>query len=61
MKSSEIEPGLMLRWNPDYHSIIAFVNPSSGGRKGETILESLKQVLGCENVFNLHFGGPKIG
>jgi hypothetical protein len=56
-----VDPGFLLRWNPIYNSIIAFVNPSSGGRKGETVLELLKKFLPPENVFNLHFGGPKIG
>ena len=59
--SKEIEPGLMLRWSPVYKNIIAFVNPSSGGRKGELVIEKLKQHLPHENVFDLKLGGPKIG
>ena len=42
-------------------SIIAFVNPKSGGQKGRIVLERLKNYLHKDNVFDLTKGGPKPG
>jgi hypothetical protein len=46
---------------PQLENVIAFVNPKSGGKKGEVILELLKNYLNLENVFDLSEGGPKKG
>ena len=41
------------------NSIIAFVNPKSGGQKGRIVLEILKNYLPKANVFDLTKGGPE--
>ncbi len=46
---------------PQLENVIAFVNPKSGGQKGEIILELLKNYLNLDNVFDLSEGGPKPG
>ena len=46
---------------PNLESIIAFVNPKSGGQKGRVILERLKKYLHSGNVFDLTNEGPKSG
>ena len=54
--------------NFEYHltlnnlkNIIAFVNPKSGGQKGQEIFDRLRKYLPKENVFDLSKGGPKSG
>ncbi|RMZ92924.1 diacylglycerol kinase [Brachionus plicatilis] len=42
-------------------TIIAFVNPKSGGQKGRIVFERLKNYLNRENIFDLTKGGPKPG
>jgi len=42
-------------------TIIAFVNPKSGGQKGRIVFERLKNYLHKDNVFDLSKGGPKHG
>lgn len=42
-------------------TIIAFVNPKSGGQKGRIVFERLKNYLHKDNVFDLTKGGPKPG
>jgi hypothetical protein len=42
-------------------TIIAFVNPKSGGQKGRIVLERLKNYLHKDHVFDLTKGGPKPG
>ena len=42
-------------------SVIVFVNPKSGGKKGEIVLAILKNYLPKENVFDLTKRGPKEG
>jgi diacylglycerol kinase (ATP) len=42
-------------------TIIAFVNPKSGGQKGRIVFERLKNYLNKENIFDLTKGGPKVG
>ena len=42
-------------------TIIAFVNPKSGGQKGRIVFERLKNYLRKEHVFDLTKGGPKPG
>lgn len=44
-----------------FDSIIAFVNPKSGGQKGKTVLEKFRKHLKEGNVFDLTLGGPKNG
>ena len=56
----ELNPELDYMRN-DLKSIIAFVNPRSGGQKGPYVLESLKNFLHRDNVFDLTKGGPKPG
>lgn len=42
-------------------TIIAFVNPKSGGQKGRVVFERLKNYLHKDNIFDLTKGGPKPG
>jgi diacylglycerol kinase family enzyme len=42
-------------------NVIAFVNPKSGGQKGEKVFEKLKKYLHEDNVFDLSQGGPSFG
>lgn len=42
-------------------SIIAFVNPKSGGQKGRIVYERLKNYLNKRNVFDLTVDGPRVG
>ena len=42
-------------------TIIAFVNPKSGGQKGRVVFERLKNYLQKDNIFDLTKGGPKPG
>jgi hypothetical protein len=42
-------------------TIIAFVNPKSGGQKGRIVFERLKNYLHKDNVFDLSKGGPRHG
>jgi hypothetical protein len=42
-------------------NIIAFVNPKSGGQKGQIAFEKILKYLPEENVFDLTKGGPKLG
>lgn len=41
------------------NSIIAFVNPKSGGQKGRRVLDKLKTLLPANNVFDLSVSDPK--
>jgi diacylglycerol kinase (ATP) len=42
-------------------SLIAFVNPKSGGQKGQEVYEELHKYLPNENVFDINNGGSKQG
>ena len=42
-------------------NIIAFVNPKSGGQRGQIAFEKILKYLPEENVFDLTKGGPKLG
>jgi len=48
--------------NKSLESIIAFVNPKSGGQKGKIVYERLKNYLNSKNVFDLtKIESPKTG
>ena len=51
----------MIAIKAELEKIIAFVNPKSGGQKGDVIFEKLKRYLKEEQVFDLSEGGPKFG
>lgn len=68
VKCVPINPVARPELNPELDSIrhhlsaiIAFVNPKSGGQKGRVVLESLKNYLPKENIFDLSKGGPRAG
>jgi diacylglycerol kinase (ATP) len=47
---------------PTKVSVIAFVNRSSGGNEGSTVMQILSDLLGIENVFDIKAdGGPQRG
>ncbi len=43
------------------NNCIVFVNPKSGGHKGEKLYEKLKYYFKNDQLFNLSDGGPKMG
>jgi diacylglycerol kinase (ATP) len=45
----------------ELESIVAFVNPKSGGQKGQHVIESLKNYLNKDNVYDITKGGPEPG
>lgn len=45
----------------ELESIIAFVNPKSGGLKGKMVYEKFKNVLKSENVYDLSRSTPGQG
>ena len=45
----------------NFNNMIAFVNPKSGGQKGQRVYNELKKYLPRGNIFDLMNGGPSLG
>jgi hypothetical protein len=57
----ELNPLELDQTNKSLESIVAFVNPKSGGQKGKIVYERLKNYLNSKNVFDLTKESPRTG